>query len=111
MVHTLFDGLDSHLTTGFDRTTESALRRTYAGQAHFAATGPDGKTCRECEHWRGGEYYAVRCMGGSNLKPAPCRKRQRLMNTSTRKPVPHNAAACRFFEVNEAGAPAIQQPR
>lgn len=30
---------------------DQAARKTYVGMAHFAGTGPAGKTCRTCTHF------------------------------------------------------------
>lgn len=74
---------------------EANIRMSHAGQAHFAGTGPDGKTCRMCEHWKSEGYAA-----SGILKPVRCTKYQQL----TGKPgsaVPHSAPVCKYFSENE----------
>jgi hypothetical protein len=100
--------LDPHLTR--DPLTANASI-THAGMAHFAATGPQGKTCRECKLWQllKGIFAAYYSSKGKTLKPHPCQKFQQL--TGKRGPcVPHNSCACKYFEQRES-PPAIFDPR
>lgn len=60
--------------------------------AHFAGSGPVGKTCRECEHWQ----MQGRTVNGE-LKPGLCAKFRRLTGWEGAK-VPDLAAACKYFE-------------
>lgn len=85
-----------HFTRVYDAKTEAALSKTHAGQAHFAGTGPDGKSCRQCVHWAFAGHYAIRSHHGGALKPAPCGQFKRMMNAAG-APVPAKAKACRFF--------------
>lgn len=94
--------------TGFsEHLTESEqlepIRLTHLGQAHFAATGPEGRTCRECEKW----YHLGRNSGEpvKVKKPhrydagaqRPCKCQHPIANKAERR-VPHDALACRFFK-------------
>lgn len=108
MTRTLLDNATPNLTAGYDAETVHRLRRTVPGMAHFAGSGPDGKTCRQCEHWSFSDYYAKASLSGRLLKPGPCAKWKRLMQTSVNKPVPHNTAACRFFEQADKPPPFIK---
>lgn len=76
--------------------------RTHDGQAHWGGTGPDGKTCRECASWEGGEYRATTTMGGGALKPARCAVFRHLTGQEG-KAFPHTARACKHFQ--QAGNP------
>ncbi len=89
----------SHLTV-IDPALEAKRQQTYPGMAHFARSGPDGKTCRQCEFWTGcgGEsgYYARNGRHGGGLKPRSC-VRYREMMDGIGPGVPHNAQACKYF--------------
>lgn len=87
-----------HLTHGLsregpERDFVSAAARTHVGQAHLAGSGPFGKTCRECLSWQFVKAWAAK--GGP--KPSPCAQYRRLMREWGRN-VPHDAAACKYFE-------------
>lgn len=86
---------DLRLTHIHTNVTAEQTRKTHAGMMHWAGTGPKGKTCRECRHWKGenGERYS----GSGELKPAPCRLYAARMIGKPPK-VPHSAAACKYFE-------------
>ena len=73
---------------------------TKPGQAHFARVDTSN-TCRECLQWvnQKGERDSQ-----GNLKEARCQKALRALNNPP--PIPHNAWACRHFELNTA-APTI----
>jgi hypothetical protein len=94
---TLFkESLSDHLTAG---PHDRIARDTCPGQAHFAGTGPQFKTCRECAHWDHGgphDYYSRRAKFGGLIKSARCRKYRALTNTDGDK-VPDDARACKHF--------------
>lgn len=92
---------------------------TNLGQAHFANTGPAGKTCRECSHWgRFGEgshgkkipidpvYSGSHSDDLMHLNSAPCN--YRIANKSDLY-VPHDSGSCRFFEFNQSAPPATRE--
>ncbi len=73
---------------------------TKPGQAHFARVDTEN-TCRECLQWANQRGERNRL---GMLEPARCRKALAyLMNPP---PIPHNARACRHFELN-THAPTI----
>ena len=39
-----------YLTTGYPPELAAQMRATKPGQAHWAGTGPSGKTCGDCAH-------------------------------------------------------------
>jgi len=39
-----------HLTTGYDPTLTAQIAKTRPGMAHWAASGPLGRTCAECAY-------------------------------------------------------------
>ena len=87
---------DNKLTR--DENIASRIAITHKGMAHFAGTGPKGRTCRECINWLGGDYYRS---GGRLLKPASCAEFKRRMNGKEGPKVPHNASACNCFAPSE----------
>jgi hypothetical protein len=90
--------IGEHLTR--DRYSDAAAV-TYTGQAHFAGSGPRGKTCRECFFWRpehGGNH--VYRAGDRQLKDALCVQHRKLRGAAG-KPVPHSATACKYFQQAE----------
>jgi hypothetical protein len=94
-----------------DPELERKQAQTHSGMAHWAGTGPQGKTCRECKHWQlvqgMGSYYGENGIHGGSLKPRLCFKYMALTDT-TGDFVPHHAAACRHFE-ESAKPPPIRE--
>ncbi len=84
---------------------DAAVSKTHPGMAHFAGTGPDRKSCRECSLWMPSGYFAKsNKQHGPTLKLGGCRKYKELMKKELKK-VPHTAAACRWFDENEKPLP------
>jgi hypothetical protein len=79
------------------RTAEERVAHlnTYAGMAHFAGSGPAGKTCGECNHW----------FGQPLAGQAICVMFKRLMRGRAGPKVPRQASACRYFEATATSAP------
>lgn len=88
----------SFLTKPHDELTQKRFKDSHAGMAHWAGTGPEGKTCRECQF-----AFDFKRYGKSNktlpgrLQNARCRKFQSMTGKQGRKLDP-NTASCRFFE-------------
>jgi len=76
------------------------IKGSYAGMAHFANTGPDGETCRFCDH------FVERSQHQGALKPGKCGKYKALMGAYGPS-IPHTANACRYFQKNET-PPALR---
>lgn len=98
--------------TVIDQALENNRIRTVEGMAHFAGTGPQGKTCRQCEHWtgcgNGSDYYSPNSKYHGMIKPRCCE--QFLKLTSQIGPaVPHNMAACRHFLENKSPPEIVQR--
>jgi hypothetical protein len=97
----------SHLTNP-NPDLEQLRRRTVPGMAHFAGTGPKGKTCRECSEWTGcgkeAGYYAPKGAHGGLIKPRSCDKYRELMRGDIGEPIPPDTMACKYFD------PAIAPP-
>lgn len=83
---------------------EDKRRRTWPGMAHWAGTGPTGKTCRMCNSWTGcgveSGYYANGGKHKGAVKPRPCEKYQELMAGETGPAIPHETQACKYFSEN-----------
>ena len=75
-------------------------KNTHAGQAHWAGSGPEGRTCRECNFYKTAGHYANSGKRPRQLKDARCNKFRQLMGKKSGAPIPHHAKACRFFDEN-----------
>ncbi len=86
------------------------IRKTQLGQAHFAGTGPVGKTCRECEHFYcktqdGKKQHRYRSIDN---KPDGPEKLVHLQSAHCNCPIPNkahrlippNAECCRHFKAS-----------
>ena len=73
---------------------ESGIRRSHAGMAHFAGTGPKGAICKEC---------AFFCFDKeSPRKEQPCRKYSEMASGKKVKgKIPYNTAACKYYEARK----------
>jgi hypothetical protein len=50
---------DPRLTNPFAPEIATSIAQSFGGMAHFAGTGPDGRTCRECDAWcKGAKKFA-----------------------------------------------------
>lgn len=96
---TLFkDGLSDHLTAS---PVDALARASHPGMAHFAGTGPYGKTCRECLFFNHGPHD-YRAKGGKYrglIEPATCGK-YRAITLNVGAKIPDDADACKYFDEN-----------
>jgi hypothetical protein len=94
------ESLQDHLTAA---PVDTLARASFPGMAHFAATGPHGKTCRECAFFAHGphDYRAKNGKHRGLIEPATCKKYQQITLRAGAK-VPDDAAACKYFDQNEA---------
>lgn len=96
---TLFNqSIQDHLTAG---PIDTLARASHPGMAHFAGTGPHGKTCRECKLWHH-VLYDYRAKNGKHrglILPAWCEKYKQITQNIGDK-IPDDAAACKYFEEN-----------
>jgi hypothetical protein len=73
--------------------------------AFFAWTGPEGETCKSCQHWDRPEHLP----GGKAAAQLayPCLKARELANRARRSgrlpAVPAATPACRYFETRHRG--------
>jgi hypothetical protein len=102
--------LTPHLVRSDQAELIRQAQQTHRGMAHFAGTGPVGRTCRECAHWQSKRRWsAPGALGGGEPLASPCARYHVLMRQPG-KPVPHSAWACRHFEQSPAPQP-LQRPR
>lgn len=62
------------------------------GMAHFAGSGPPGKTCKQCQHF--GDVYDQH----NDKYIDRCQKYQQLMGGKVGARISDEYAACRHFE-------------
>lgn len=96
---TLFqDPIQDHLTAA---PADAMARASYPGMAHFAGTGPRGKTCRECMFWEHGphDYRSKNGKYRGLIEPARC-MRYRQITLQEGQKVPDEAMACKYFDQN-----------
>lgn len=94
--------VNEHLTV-VDAEFERRRSQTFPGMAHFANTGPSGKTCRECQHWGGGrasDYTSPTGRFHGLIKNHPCSRYESMMNGVTGPGVPADAQSCKHFSEN-----------
>jgi hypothetical protein len=87
-----------YLTTGYSPELAAQMRATKPGQAHWAGTGPSGKTCGDCAHL--GYWKQRHNASGDLVKNERTNGCQRYFQlTGVHGPVvPATAGACRHFE-------------
>jgi hypothetical protein len=90
------DGISQHLTEP-DLDFARKRKDTFEGMAFWASTGPAGKTCRGCMHWKSDGY-------------SPCGKYKSLMHGQDGGRVPHYAKSCKYF-LETSTPPALEKPR
>lgn len=86
---------------------DARIKRTHLGQAHFAGTGPEGKTCRECVHFSSGGYFSKSDRErAKTLKPGLCTA---PMPGKARRKFPHTALSCSLFEQDPEPMPIVKE--
>jgi hypothetical protein len=100
---TLFKSNLSRNLTSPNPEQDRLSRSSFAGMAHFADTGPAGRTCRECRFWQHVQYGYHSRVGKYHglIKPSACAK-YRAITGRAGAPVPDDAMACKYFEVNQS---------
>lgn len=101
------ESIQDHLTAS---PADPMARASFPGMAHFAGTGPAGKTCRECIFWKHAphDYRSKNGGYGGKIKPAECAKYRQLSGDKGRA-VPDNARSCRHYEENQNPPPRFQK--
>lgn len=87
------DQISLHLTEP-DLAFAKQRKETFSGMAFWAGTGPAGRSCRGCAHWRADGYMA----SSGLLKDSICGKYKALTHGTEGLRVPHYAKACKYFE-------------
>lgn len=102
------DAISAHLTKP-NPVLSSQIAATSSGMAHWAGTGPEFKTCRECTHFdHGNSYYSKTGMRGGGLKPAKCKK-YRAMTSQCGGRIPHGTSSCKYFDQAEIVPPVVSR--
>jgi hypothetical protein len=97
--------LTPNLILEYSDPLEHQIRTTHPGMAHFANTGPFGRTCGECVFL--GYYRKYRNSSGDLIKTAHrqgCAKFLQLTRIHGAR-VPASAAACKYFERKKEETP------
>lgn len=94
--------------TVLDIKFENLVARTPAGMAHWAGTGPEGKTCRECSNYVFNGYTSSKVSNGGALKKGPCQKYVDRFGKG--KNFPFETSSCKYFEQNK-NPPTITDQR
>lgn len=103
--------ISPHLKNAHDPRMVRLVGDTQPGQAHWAGTGPEGKTCRECVHFRNDGYYSESNNFTPNrLKPGRCKKFQK-MTGKRGQAFECTAWSCRFFEQNAKSPLLVRSPK
>lgn len=102
---------DPRLKAAHSPDVAASIQQTYGGMAHFAGTGPDGRTCRECAGWRrnAAKFARDEIKDGGGLLPRRCRTFRKPMGGLDGAVVPHMASACRHF-CEAANPPPVEPP-
>jgi hypothetical protein len=97
--------ISEHMTTP-EGAEESARRlKTPAGMAHWQATGPIDKTCRECLFWSPQSVTSRGYWRDGRLAARRCKQYEKLIMGRIGSPVVHTASACKFFCQNPEPPP------
>jgi hypothetical protein len=81
----------------FEAPADKLARQSYPGMAHFAGTGPQGKTCGSCKY-----FCAAAISKGRAPDQDYCDKYTVLTHGKVGKRIPKEAEACRHFEERPA---------
>jgi hypothetical protein len=93
-----------NLTQAHPSELAQQIRNTAPGQAHWAGTGPAGRTCGECEHfnyWR--QIYNRSGAITHTEQHQGCKKYEQLTNKKGPK-IDKQLLACRHFQERAAGS-------
>lgn len=92
------ESIQDHLTAS---PIDTFARASHPGMAHFAGTGPRGKTCRECLFFNHGphDYRAKNGKHRGLIEPSTCGK-YRAITMSLGAKIPDDAQACKYFDEN-----------
>jgi hypothetical protein len=94
----------AHLTAGHEPGLSAQIAKTRPGMAHWAATGPFGRTCGDCSYL--GYWQQIRNAAGNTVttkRRHGCAKFLALAGNHG-PAVPRNTEACRYFEPRDDNA-------
>lgn len=83
--------MDAHLTEP-NPDLARMIRNTPDGMAHWAGSGPEGKTCKTCAH-----YGAVFPREGTTKYQDRCKLYQQRAGGRVGGKIPSATAACKYF--------------
>jgi hypothetical protein len=81
--------MTSHLTTT-DEDLDRMVRRTIPGMAHWAGSGPRGKSCGQCQH-----FVEMSIGVGRSTR---CHRYETMTGQQGTKKIPVKTPACKYFE-------------
>jgi hypothetical protein len=115
--------ISSHLTKPQGERLAALQEITIPGMAHWAGSGPDGETCRQCAFWSrikrvnkdtgDQEYGAIKRIGrqpDGTPSPRACSKYSQLMRGIRGGKIPFDTPACNKFEASGNAPPAALPP-
>ena len=87
----------AHLTRGHSPALAMQIAKTRPGMAHWAASGPPGATCADCDHL--GYWRKVQDAAGNVVSTRRCHGCAKFFALTGRHGpvVPKHAEACRYF--------------
>jgi len=93
-----------HLTVGHDPELAAQIARTRAGMAHWAASGPLGRTCADCSYLT--YWQQIRNAAGNIVATKRCRGCAKFFALTGRHGpvVSKHTEACRHFEPRDDDA-------
>jgi len=93
-----------HLTQGYDPVLAAQIAKTRPGMAHWAASGPLGRTCADCDHL--GYWRQVQDAAGNIVATKRCRGCAKFFALTGRHGpvVSKHTEACRHFEPRDDDA-------
>src|SRR5262245_38293745 len=93
-----------HMTQTHPPELVQQIRASEPGMAHWAGSGPAGKTCGECQHWN--FWRQIRNASGAVIcteQHKGCQKYQQLTNKKGPE-ISRQLPACRHFQERVAGS-------
>lgn len=87
-----------NLTEMFDAATVEKMKHARKGMAHWGGTGPEGRTCIECAHWKVKLPKRPTTPLRPDTRKATCEKYVSLLNLPRGSRFPGSSPACRYFE-------------
>lgn len=98
-----------HLSkTAYGNEWDARVNRSVPGMAHFAFTGPDSTTCRQCEHW--GRAPTFKRDGEHRLRRRTCQKFLRMCRADAGPAVDAETPSCRHYVARDTAPDLVRIP-